>query len=42
MTSVDYLVVDVQDSEVREALLFRKHPDEARFVELARYDGGGF
>lgn len=37
--SVDYLVVDVQDEEIREALLFRKHPDEPRYVEIARYEG---
>ena len=36
---IDYLVIDVQDSEVREAICFRKHPSEARFVEVARYPG---
>lgn len=37
--SVDYLVVDAQEQEIREALLFRKHPSEDRFVEVARYPG---
>ena len=36
---VDYLVVDVRDDEVREALLFRKHPNEDRFVEVGRFEG---
>ncbi|PRQ03977.1 Mov34/MPN/PAD-1 family protein [Enhygromyxa salina] len=36
---VDYLVVDCQDHEIREALLFRKHPTDEAFVEIARFDG---
>lgn len=36
---VDYLVVDVQADEIREALLFRKHPEQPRFVEIARFEG---
>ncbi|PRP89941.1 hypothetical protein ENSA5_69780 [Enhygromyxa salina] len=36
---VDYLVVDCQDDEIREALLFRKHPTEPSFVEIARFEG---
>jgi proteasome lid subunit RPN8/RPN11 len=36
---VDYLVVDCQELEIREAVLFRKHATEAEFVEIARYDG---
>ena len=37
--AVDYLVVDVQDDTIREALLFRKHADEDRYVEIARFPG---
>ncbi len=36
---VDYLVVDVQDDGVREAVLFRRQGDT--FVQVARYDGDG-
>lgn len=36
---VDYLVVDCQDEEIREALLFRKHPTRDVYVEIARYGG---
>lgn len=35
--AVDYLVVDVQDTLVREAKLFRREGD--RYVEIARFDG---
>jgi proteasome lid subunit RPN8/RPN11 len=34
---VDYLVVDVQDDEVKEAKLFRQ--DGETFVEIERFDG---
>ena len=33
----DYLVVDVQADEIREAKLFRREGD--RYVEVARFDG---
>lgn len=33
----DYLVVDVQDTEIREAKLFRREGDA--YVEIARFDG---
>lgn len=33
----DYLVVDVQDAEIREAKLFRRSGDA--YVEIARFDG---
>jgi proteasome lid subunit RPN8/RPN11 len=36
---VDYLVIDCQDDEIREALLFRKHPERDAYVEVARYEG---
>lgn len=36
---VDYLVVDCQDHEIPEALLFRKHPTDATFVQIARFEG---
>ena len=35
---VDYLVVDVQEDEVVEALLFRRFDDE-RYEQIARFDG---
>lgn len=35
---VDYLVVDVQDDEVVESLLFRRTDDD-RFEQIARFDG---
>lgn len=34
---VDYLVVDVQDDEIVEALLFRQKGD--RYEQIARFDG---
>lgn len=34
---VDYLVVDVQDDEVKESKLFRREGDT--YVEIARFDG---
>jgi|SRR5690606_3755314 len=34
---VDYLVVDAQDDEIREAKLFRRHGDV--FVEIERFAG---
>jgi proteasome lid subunit RPN8/RPN11 len=36
---VDYLVVDVQDDGVREAILFRREGD--RYVPIASYPGDG-
>jgi proteasome lid subunit RPN8/RPN11 len=42
---VDYLVVDCQEHEVREARLFRQllrgEGESAEFDEIARYDGDG-
>ena len=35
--AVDYLVVDVQDTVIREAKLFRRDGD--RYLEIARFDG---
>ncbi|MCH9681375.1 MAG: Mov34/MPN/PAD-1 family protein [Deltaproteobacteria bacterium] len=35
--SVDYLVVDVQETEVVEAILFRRQGD--RYEQIARFDG---
>ncbi len=35
--AVDYLVVDVQDTVIREAKLFRRNGD--RYLEIARFDG---
>ena len=37
--TVNYLVVDVQDTEIRGAVLFRRHTSEPRFVEVARFAG---
>ena len=41
--SVDYLVVDAQDREIREAVLFRRDPAAAAgapaYVEVARFPG---
>ena len=41
--SVDYLVIDVQDHEVREAVLFRRDPDAPpegpAFAAIARFPG---
>jgi proteasome lid subunit RPN8/RPN11 len=34
---VDYLVVDVQEAEIREAKLFRR--DGEQYVEIARFEG---
>ena len=34
---VDYLVVDVQEDEIREAILFRRRGD--RFEQIARFEG---
>lgn len=36
----DYLVVDVQDAEIRESKLFRREGDA--YVEIARFDGEPF
>lgn len=36
---VDYLVVDCQETEVREARLFRRREDE--YIEIGRYPGDG-
>ena len=36
---VDYLVVDCQEHEIREALLFRKRPDADEYVQIARFPG---
>ncbi len=36
---VDYLVVDCQEQGVPEAILFRRHGDAERYVEVARYPG---
>ena len=36
---VDYLVVDCQADAIPEALLFRRHPEDERYVEIARYEG---
>ncbi|MEM9458409.1 MAG: Mov34/MPN/PAD-1 family protein [Myxococcota bacterium] len=36
---VDYLVVDVQDDEIKEALLFRRVDGQERFEQIARFDG---
>jgi proteasome lid subunit RPN8/RPN11 len=38
---VDYLVVDCQEHEVREARLFRRTGESDEFAEIARYDGDG-
>jgi len=35
--AVDYLVIDVQETEVVEALLFRR--DDDHYVEIARFEG---
>jgi [CysO sulfur-carrier protein]-S-L-cysteine hydrolase len=41
--SVDYLVVDVQDAEIRESVLFRRDPNATAegpaFVPIARFPG---
>jgi proteasome lid subunit RPN8/RPN11 len=40
---VDYLVVDCQEHEVREARLYRgrEHAEQVEYVEIARYPGDG-
>lgn len=41
--SVDYLVIDAQEHEIREAVLFRRDPDAGpegpAYVEIARFPG---
>jgi proteasome lid subunit RPN8/RPN11 len=38
---VDYLVVDCQEHEVPEAILYRKDSERAEYVEVARFAGDG-